>query len=283
MGTETGISWADHTFNPWRGCVKVSAGCANCYAETLSKRNPSVLGEWGPGSRRVPAAESYWKQPLQWNRQAEKAGKRARVFCLSLGDVFEDHEALPPLRRRLGQLILDTPNLDWLLLTKRPERWREAARELWPQFDRAGFPKNVWIGASVEDQDSANKRIPILLDIPVKVNFLSAEPLIGPIEFDKADRKRMVDWVIVGGESGPRARPCDVNWICRIVEQCREAGAAVFVKQLGSNSGIHWTWKTDPPEELFERTPTNDPKGADPAEFRWFGEDFRQFPSVPRV
>ena len=93
MASETKIQWADHTFNPWRGCLKVSAGCANCYAETLSKRNPGTLGIWGSeasGATRVVASESMWREPLKWNTEAQKSGIRSRVFCASLADVFED-------------------------------------------------------------------------------------------------------------------------------------------------------------------------------------------------
>lgn len=295
MGTDSNIEWTHHTFNPWRGCQKVSAGCANCYAETLSHRNPSVLGEWGPGSNRVPAAESYWRLPRQWDRAAMKAGERRRVFCLSLGDVFEDHESLPELRRRLGQIILDTPHLDWLLLTKRPENWCEAARELWTQFSDVGFPPNVWVGASVEDQESANWRIGKLLQIPAKIRFASVEPLLGPVDLTRiihegivvidaltglhgiptphADSGLRLDWVIVGGESGHRARPCDIAWISTVNEHCRRAGVPCFAKQLGANTGVHW----DMGEGLsrWDRVATEHPKGASESDLSQFS---RQFP-----
>ncbi len=112
MATFTEIAWAHSTFNPWRGCVKISPGCTNCYAEAQSHRNPAVLGEWGPGGKRAIAAESYWRQPVVWDRKAKEAGERRRVFCLSLGDVFEDRAELVPVRRRLGALIAKTPSLD---------------------------------------------------------------------------------------------------------------------------------------------------------------------------
>src|SRR4051794_38669367 len=101
MATETKIQWTHHTFNPWRGCQKVSPGCAHCYAEQLSLRNPKVLGEWGPDGKRVIASESYWRLPLKWNRDAHKAGERRRVFCASLADVFEDRPELVKPRERL--------------------------------------------------------------------------------------------------------------------------------------------------------------------------------------
>lgn len=255
MGESSKIQWTDATFNPWRGCDKVSPGCANCYAEKMSHRNPKVLGEWGPGSTRSIAAESYWRQPIAWNREAERAGERRRVFCLSLGDVFEDHPDLPEQRARLGKLILETPNLDWLLLTKRPERWRQATSEMWVRFvPEAPLPPNVWLGTSVEDQTRADERIPHLLQVQAAVRFLSMEPLLGPVTLDiskwgrcfhegHAGRDHLadhrdcachLDWVIVGGESGPGARPCEVSWVRSIVEQCQESRVAVFVKQLGA-------------------------------------------------
>src|SRR5690349_6943095 len=121
MGRDSAIEWTHHTFNPWRGCTKVSAGCAHCYAETWSKRNPKALGIWGDGGTRVIAAEAYWRQPLKWNAAAKAAGERHRVFCASLADVFEDRPELVESRERLLDVIYKTPDLDWLLLTKRPE------------------------------------------------------------------------------------------------------------------------------------------------------------------
>lgn len=225
MGQTTGIEWTDHSFNPWRGCTKVSAGCEHCYAETLSKRNPKTLGTWGPRGVRVVAAESYWRQPLKWNREAEAAGERRRVFCASLADVFEDwtgpivhggnhrpaevaitadavfDEAGPrqltmqDLRRRLFQLIDNTFQLDWLLLTKRPENIRRlipgrARCAAWPdcthpQCEADHFYANVWLGISVEDQATADERVPILLDTPAAVRFVSCEPMLSMIDLSE--------------------------------------------------------------------------------------------------
>lgn len=215
MAEETHISWADATFNPWRGCTKVSEGCKFCYAETLSKRNMKVLGEWGPKVTRVAAAESYWKEPLKWNAQAEREGVRKRVFCASLADVFEGPETcqnpeayavIEAGRKRLFELIDRTPWLDWLLLTKRPENvtkftpWGWGTVESYLQncvgkehnvFGGGTtignvsdvIRPNVWIGTSVENQKAADERIPHLLQIPSKVRFLSCEPLLGPVNF----------------------------------------------------------------------------------------------------
>jgi protein gp37 len=401
MAQDSKIAWTTHTFNPWRGCTKVSDGCKFCYADTLSKRNPKTLGIWGKNGTRVVAAESAWKEPVKWNKLAEQAGERHRVFCASLADVFEAADTMPAdslpavraARVRLFELIRTTPHLDWLLLTKRPENWRSVIEETlilcqgggpddknyfrdhdgdFPEGDLANWlndwtgdepPDNVWLGTSVENQEAADERIPHLLKCPAAVRFLSCEPLLGPVnlrhwehsdvwkgpaptdrwsdyqwpewvppklrrhiqsfwdeavygrsprqwvesfvttptrsnegmpafgrrvgvnrsnwitlETDPAALKfgrlvpcwnniaaivfddgsfemgkgtsfgpgwlsRYLDpdgayrhrlhWVIVGGESGPGARPLDVHWARDIVTQCKAAGVACFVKQLG--------------------------------------------------
>jgi protein gp37 len=301
--SETKIEWAHYTFNCWRGCAKVSPGCANCYAETMSRRNPKVLGEWGPDGTRVVAAEPYWRLPAKWDREAAAAGERRRVFCASLADVFENRPELVAPRVRLYHLIQETPNLDWLLLTKRPENVRRfhgggGVPRSWPE----NMPPNVWLGTSVEDQARADERIPHLLRTPAAVRFLSCEPLLGPLRlgnwiardcpscggvgpdapgFGDADpdcrrcegrgAPEDIHWAIVGGESGPGARPCDVNWVRSLVRQCREADVPCFVKQLGSrpvnDAGYSVQWKY------------RHPKGGDPAEW---AEDLRvrEFPRV---
>ena len=243
MGTHTAIEWCDFTFNPWRGCAKVSPGCTNCYAEAMSKRNPAVLGTWGKDGTRAIGTDAYWRQPLKWNRDAAKAGERRRVFCASLADVFEDRPDLVEPRFRLFAIIERTPALDWLLLTKRPEN----IERLWPagSVGLLGAP-NIWLGTTVEDQDRADERIPRLLATPAAVRFLSVEPLLGPVDLFDVDGvasqadplgpfpAEKIDWVIVGGESGPGARPCDVDWIRSVVGQCRKAGVPCFVKQTGA-------------------------------------------------
>lgn len=267
MGENTSIEWAHHTFNPWSGCAKVSAGCAHCYAASLP---PSMRrgAEWGEGRDRVPASDAYWRQPIAWNRAAQKAGERHRVFCASTADFFEDREDLHDARMRLFMLIEETPHLDWLLLTKRPHvarRYRDIFRSM----------PNAWIGASVEDQEAADARIPILLQIPARVRFLSMEPLLGPVDirahlprFDHCPEERAfeampesqralgdetgcqgcpgngrgecaavmtrgLDWVIVGGESGRRARPMHPDWARSVRDQCVAAGVPFFLKQFG--------------------------------------------------
>ena len=224
MGTDTKIEWAHHTFNPWSGCEKVSAGCANCYAAALP---PGMRrgAEWGKDRPRVVASESYWRQPLTWNRAAAKAGERHRVFCASTADVFEANEELDDDRARLFFLIKVTPHLDWLLLTKRPEY----AVEWWRRQTGQAWPANAWIGTSVEDQRAADARIPYLLGLPARVRFLSMEPLLGAVAPDLTG----ISWVIVGGESGRHARPMHPEWARSLRDQCTAAGVAFFFKQWG--------------------------------------------------
>jgi protein gp37 len=261
MGTNSKIEWTTHTFNPWRGCAKVSAGCDNCYAERQSKRNQTLLGEWGPDGRRAMAASNYWALPNRWNRAAEKTGTRQRVFCGSLCDVFELREDLEGLRMRLLRLIVDTPNLDWLLLTKRPENYCEAMRLGYQD----GLPPNLWLGVSVENQAAADVRIPLLLQCPAAIRFLSCEPLLGPVDLtnvvvpedcDRLNRSGLdpskfnalsveyddvhyhqppasIGWVIAGGESGPNARPSHPDWFRSLRDQCAAAGVPFFFKQWG--------------------------------------------------
>lgn len=277
MAETTAIQWTDHTWNPWIGCSKVHTGCLNCYAEAdMDKRRGRA--RWGIHGTRSRTSEAYWKQPIKWNKDAEAAGVRRRVFCSSLADVFEDWGANPivdsrgdvivgpnglqritmnDIRHELFELIDKTPWLDWQLLTKRPEN----IRKMWWGHTVTGFMpcyrENVWLGTSISDQETADKAIPELLkcrDLS-PVLFLSAEPLVGPIDLQRgiqsadgfvtqadgspkhvADGANSINWVIVGGESGPGARQCNIEWIDDIKEQCRNAGVSCFVKQFGANS-----------------------------------------------
>lgn len=300
MAEETNIEWCNHTFNPWRGCVKISAGCAHCYAETLSKRNPAVLGEWGKDAARVEAVESYWMQPLRWHKSAVEAGEIRTVFVGSLMDVGEDRRDLDPLRDRLMALIALTPlvkrengrmaGLRYLLLTKRPGAlrryldapglygrvldaadWYRSRRpalgnvpisDLWHSTRAAWYP-HLWIGTSVEDQRAADERIPELLSIDCAGRFLSMEPLLGAVDLKLEWRNetgrwtstgaalplRRIDWVIVGGESGPNARPMHPQWARAVRDQCVTAGVPFLFKQWGEwapgeeveANGTDWT------------------------------------------
>lgn len=258
MGEATKIEWADHTWSPWRGCTKVSGGCKFCYAETLSKRNTAVLGEWGPNGKRV--VNKDWNKPITWDRAAKKSGEQKRIFP-SLCDPFEERDDLIEIRDRFWDVVSETPHLDWLILTKRPENLNRmvpwTAAHAGQYRDR--FWENVWLGTSVENQATTDERIPRLLEIPAAVRWLSVEPLLGPIDLSNhlrphcpgccgplsdhlvctecewcSDDGCCINWVVVGGESGPHARPCDLQWIRSIVKQCKDAGVPVFVKQLGS-------------------------------------------------
>jgi len=252
---ETKIEWtttrlADGTvlpgysFNPWWGCTKVSQGCKHCYAETLVHRwGKNDL--WGPQGTRRRTSDANWRQPLKWEKQAAADGVRRRVFCASMADVFEDNPGVEDWRHDLYDLIESTPNLIWLLLTKRPEnvlrmtgRWNMGYRTM---------PDNVWIGTSVEDNNTAESRIPHLLQVPARVRFLSVEPLLESIHLApwlhparmgwNGPLDPFVNWVIVGGESGPGARPMKEAWVRSIQQQCADAHVPFFFKQICDQYG----------------------------------------------
>lgn len=261
MSENSKIEWTDHTFNPWEGCQKVGPGCDHCYAET---RNARFAGgqavNWGPGAPRRRTSPVTWAVPRRWNAQADafmvQHGRRQRVFCASLADMF-DNAVDPQWRADLFTLIHQTPNLDWLLLTKRignvipmmAELVHDKDQDL-PWLDMMPL-SNVWIGATITSQAEADRDIPKLLAVPARVRFLSMEPLLGPVSFRWAswvDRARMhserggknhldglqgIDWVIAGGESGPGARPMHPDWACSLRDQCNAAGVPFLFKQWG--------------------------------------------------
>lgn len=256
MGKRSKIEWCDHTFNPWTGCQKVSPGCDHCYAEGWAHRSGHV--EWGPHGARRRTSVSTWNQPLKWNAEAAAAGRRARVFCASLADVFDNHASITSgWRGDLWHLIARTPHLDWLLLTKRPQNIGRMLPDGYgaPAWGE-GWP-NVWLGTTAENQDEANRRIPHLLAVPAQVRFLSCEPLLGPVDLTDLSRPTglgiheysaldcdvdpgddewagaVIDWVICGGESGPGARPMAQEWARSLRDQCRGRGVAFFMKQMG--------------------------------------------------
>lgn len=267
MAANTKIEWAHHTFNPWTGCTKISPACDHCYAEGWSKRAGDRVGKWGPGAPRVRTTVANWKQPERWNAEAERLGVRHSVFCASLGDVF-DNEVPREWRDDLATLILNTPHLDWLLLTKRIGN----AGDMLGAMFLDGPPDNVWIGASITSQAEADRDIPKLLAVPAAKRFLSMEPLLGPVaiwpytkphcerhrgpldddgkcevcdgrglwslgdqldESEKAPIRPGIDWVIVGGESGPNARPMHPDWARSLRDQCQAAGVPFLFKQWG--------------------------------------------------
>ena len=334
MAENSKIEWTHHTFNPWMGCTKVAPGCQNCYAEEMMDGRLGKV-KWGANGTRVKTSETYWRQPLKWNGEAAAAGKRPRVFCASLADVFEDwggrildhqgqrlardtvkgHGYLPTemfigralatmddLRRDLFALIDATPNLDWLLLTKRPEN----ILKMWPCKNDTNddgdchactkpnrphlckYRQNVWLLTSVSDQKTANQNIPELLKCRAIVPVLgvSAEPLLEPIDFTHTLGTLLpsehgqhnwpidgLDWVIVGGESGPNARVCNIDWIRSIRDQCAVADVPVFIKQLGSRPYQDDTWLTGGEKIDPEKVPSlpgaamKHPKGGEPEEW----------------
>lgn len=223
MGKNSPIEWTNHTFNPWWGCVKVSAACKNCYAEAWAKRVGQKV--WGPLAPRRFFSDRHWAEPIRWNKAAQEDGARARVFCASMADVFEDRRDLDASRERLWSLIEQTPYLDWLILTKRPQLISGFAP--WTN----DWPSNVWIGTTVEDSTAAEQRLPFLTKIPAAVRFISAEPLVGPLDLDNWIED--LDWVITGGESGPRARPSSPSWFIDLLNQCMRAEVAFHFKQWG--------------------------------------------------
>lgn len=317
MSETTAISWCDHTFSPWEGCQKVSPGCDHCYAEARNGRF-SGGANWGPGAPRRKTKD--WSKPYAWDRAAAAAGARRRTFP-SLCDPF-DNAVDPEWRAEFFALIAGTPNLDHLLLTKRignAAEMIEAAvaevRAVMPTAPAWPWP-NVWLGATVVNQAEADRDIPKLLAVPARVRFLSIEPMLGPVdltgipvggghghhEFDPivtgnvlnraSSTAPHVHWVIAGGESGPKARPLHVEWVRSIVEQCRAAGVAVHVKQLGHivhtdgcvRPGQHWGSEHHIRRNLFDTgrgyfsRELSHAKGGDPAEWP---EDLRvqEFPA----
>ncbi len=267
MAENSAIEWTNHTFNPWIGCTKVGPGCDHCYAEALAGSRLGV--PWGFGAPRRRTSDANWKQPRRWNRRAAAASARERVFCASLADVF-DNEVDPAWRADLFRLIRETPQLDWLLVTKRVGNASKMASAV------GGWPANVWLGATIVDQAEADRDVPKLLAISgPRFRFLSMEPLLGPVDLRKVvlpgtqpgqfnaltgdvaftslvesgDQVLMgplqtpaLDWIIVGGESGPSARPMHPDWARGIRDQCAATGTPMLFKQWGENA---WTERVE--------------------------------------
>jgi protein gp37 len=225
---DTAIEWADDTFNGWWGCTEVGPGCDHCYARELSRRYGKDV--WGPGKERSRNSAKYWEdEPKKFERAAISIGRRRRVFFNSMSDVF-DAEVSQQWRIDLFNRILRTSYLDWLLLTKRIGRAVKDSDFIKLCRDDARCAP-IWLGTSVEDQIRFNLRINNLSQSPADLAFLSAEPLLGPI--DIRGHEEAIDWVIVGGESGPDPRPMNIEWARQLKDQCKAAGVAFFMKQLG--------------------------------------------------
>jgi protein gp37 len=244
VGEFSKIEWTDHTFNPWMGCQHVSPGCDHCYAETMMDHRYGRV-EWGPRGKRIRTSEANWRKPLQWARNARNGGHRKRVFCASLADVFDNRVELA-WRLDLFTLIRQTPELDWLLLTKRPENCRRMLPRDWGN----GYP-NVWLGTTAEDQKHYDRRWQILKDIPGLVHFISYEPALGPLEIGSL-KSRCPDWIICGGESGAGARYMKPRWARNLLEECEALGVSFFMKQMTSKQPI--------PQDLLVRQLPDDRK-----------------------
>jgi protein gp37 len=243
MGADTKIQWATHTFNPWIGCTAESAGCLHCYGKAWAKRAGRDF------SQRRRTSEAYWRQPLKWNEAAAAAGGQVGVFSGSLCDIFDDDVSIPlEWRTDLWKTIAATASVDWLLLTKRPENWPSYL----PQAQGWHWT-NVRLGVTIENRDAFEARAEALFATHRFGwrTFVSFEPAIEPVAF--TGLMPAIGWLIVGGESGPDARPCDLAWIADAIAQGRAAGKPVFVKQLGS------AWA--------KATGARHPKGGDPAEW----------------
>lgn len=292
MSENTKIEWCDHTFNPWTGCTKVSPGCANCYAEGWANRYGIVKWGPGAPRRRTSAANwklpVKWNLEAERKRVRDlhswPAGKpmpdnRPRVFCASLADWLDDEVPVDWLADLLC-LIRSTPHLDWLLLTKRPENWQPRlhavlhhlseqdgaftvetqANDRWWHVQHwldGDYPHNIWLGTTVENQDMADKRIPQLLRIPAKVRFLSCEPLLERVDLwgtgATRDNGNGIDWLICGGESGPRARAMHPDWARFLRDQCQAANVPYFFKQMG---GIRKPFAPIPDDINIRQFPT---------------------------
>lgn len=254
------IEWTTHTSNFWWGCFKVSDGCKNCYAETWANRWGKSI--WGPpATTQREYKKAAWRDVPKWDKQARAAGVRHRVFVQSMADFFEDHPLVIQWRRDAMALMSQCTNLDFQVLTKRPEN----ISQMMPLEWCIKWPDHIWAGTSVENQQTADERIPHLLEVPARVRFLSMEPLLGPVnldqyfgllpgntwaeclcnEIDPADRPCItcesrhalgemsgINWIIVGGESGPNKRPIDLDWARSIRDQCQTAGVPFFMKQI---------------------------------------------------
>ena len=224
---KTQIEWTDYSWNPWIGCIKVSPGCQNCYMYRDQKR-------YGGDPREIRITKpATFNAPLKWARTDP-----GLVFTSSWTDFFLE-EVDPQVRTEAWEIMWSTPHNTYQILTKRPEN----ILDMLPKHWGVGWP-NVWLGVSVENQEMADLRIPTLLATPARVRFLSCEPLLGPIDLTRipfphgfveihGGELPGVDWVIVGGESGPDARPMEPEWGIDIKDQCGENGVAFFMKQMG--------------------------------------------------
>jgi protein gp37 len=251
----TSIAWTDHTLNFWWGCQKVSPGCQHCYAETFSKRVGKDI--WGPAQITERwRTKNPWRDIFKWDKEAGNQGVRRKVFVQSMSDFFEDHSQVVPWRVEACQILESLKNLDVQLLTKRPENVLLMTPPAWLK----NWPLHIWLGASAENQKYLDSRMLELCQIPAKNKFLSCEPLLTEINLSRWLSN--VDWIIIGGESGAKARPFNLCWGISIIKQCYAAGIPAFMKQVGANPYIGENINGE--KHLFAPT---DRKGENPDEW----------------
>lgn len=245
MAEATKIEWCDSTWNGWWGCTKIAPACDFCYAAVLDKRTGG--DHWGNVPRRR-TSEKNWHEPLKWQRDAAaflaKHGHRRRVFCGSMKD-WADNQVPKEWRADLWQLIRDCPDLDWLMLTKRPQNIAKMLPAFWDDIKGS-----IWLGTTIEDHEHATRNVPHLLEHDAAVRFVSCEPLLGPLNLRtwlhdsdchwqdgfctcSEPREHSIDWVITGGESGPHARFTHPDWLADIRDQVAKSRAAFLHKQNG--------------------------------------------------
>lgn len=227
MGKNSGIEWTDHTWNPWYGCHKVSQGCKNCYMY-------QEMAHYGRDPNVVVRSKTTFGEPLKWQRLADRLKKRMLVFTCSWSDFFI--EEADGMRAAAWDIMRNCPDLTFQVLTKRPERIEANLPADWGE----GY-ENVWLGVSAEDQVQADKRLPLLLNVPARVRFVSCEPLLGWTNIYASLLTGGLHWVIGGGESGPHARVMEVGWIRELRDECVEVGVPFFFKQWGQ-------WAADYPQ-----------------------------------
>ena len=244
MAENSKIEWCDHTFNPWIGCTKVGPACDFCYAESLSNRYGWVT--WGPHGERKRTSPANWRKPIAWDKAAAKAGVRHRVFCASLADWL-DNQVPAQWREDLALLIDETPNLDWLLLSKRIQNFDKHA-----PWHSDNLPSNVWLGITCASQDEFDRDYPKLAAVNARVRFISYEPALAPL-LDIGGIRPLPSLIICGGESGSRARMMDPKWARDIRDACKTHGIAFFMKQMTKKATI--------PDDLLVR---QIPAGATP-------------------
>jgi protein gp37 len=230
MSANSKIEWTTHTFNAWWGCVEDGPECDHCYARSFAKRTGHDV--WGLGERRF-FADKHWDDLPKWDREAQAAGERHRVFCGSMMDIGECRsdevgDRMDAERRKLWEIIERTHALDYLLLTKRPQNLPRVVPARWLE----SMPPNVWLGTTAGTRAGWEKRVKYLRKLSPVVRFVSVEPQLECLDVLGRDLAG-IHWVIQGGESGGGSRPFDLAWARLLRDQCEDAGVAYFFKQAG--------------------------------------------------